>query len=69
MFTSKELNPVRGLTESKKAYRAWRVSVGRRVADYLRTGKLLWDSRLGPMRAGRNAAKRLLKPAFARHQA
>ena len=65
MFTSEELNPVRGLTESRKAYRQRRISVGRKVADYLRTGKILWNR--GTMRIGNNAAKRAKKQArFAR---
>ena len=69
MFTSEELNPVRGLTESRKAYRQRRISVGRKVADYLRTGRLLWDVRMVTMHAGRNAAKRLKKLAMPRFAA
>lgn len=69
MFTKAELNPARAAGESKKAYRARRVRVARKVEDYLRTGRLLWDCRMGTMRAGRNAAKRRKKLAARRFAA
>lgn len=44
MFTSKELSPVRGLTESKDAYRARRAHADRRVAEYLANPPVIWMS-------------------------